>query len=832
MKWKETIDFSTLPTWEEFTKVLERRCQYLESIDPQESSTNKLSTTNHNKRNGSRHQPQKHTFMTQVKKNCIFCKRLDHWSSNCSQFRSMDSTSRFDTVKKLGACINCLSIGHNIANCTSKYRCKTCNLAHHTLLHRETPAVSTNSTVLSNPVNQAAVNTHMNNKSSSIILATAIILVSDSTGGKISIDVSGVGGQASNMKYEVSSTVRSRFNSHESSLNLLITNRISGYLPSKNIDVSGWDFPQIDMADEFFYKQQPIDLLLGTEYFFDVLCSGKISLGENMPTFQETKVGWIVTGRYTPNTKQSIAKCMVSYSEPNDLDEQIKFLWQMEEVSPPANKWTAEQQLCESHFVSNVETNSQGRIVVKLPFKEHFSALGSSYNTALKRFHLLERRLTRDTNLKTQYMQFMYEYEQMGHMSLISNPNINTPHYFTPHHCVLRPNSTSTKLRVVFDASAVTSTEKSLNDILLVGPTIQDELFLQVLRFRLYKYALTGDITKMYRMFLVHESDRPFQQILWRSSETQPVSVYQLNTITYGMSASPFLAIRSLHFLADKFEGSHQTGATIIRNHFYVDDMITGANTIDELIKIKNEVVYILSKGGLELAKIQSNHPDFLSDDISPKNMNMEKLQIRSALGISWDAVKDNFLFAAPHFGGLWEAAVKSAKGHLYRTLVGAKLTFEEVTTALIEVEAIMNSRPIAALSSDPNDIEALTPGHFLVNGPLNSLPERTIQCEDISFLERWRRISAAKQQFWHCWSEDYLNEMIQRKKWFKTASNLKPGTLVLIHEDNLAPLHWAMGRIIATIPGKDGKIRVADIKTAKGIIRRPIQKLAILVES
>ncbi|XP_065356280.1 uncharacterized protein LOC135950676 [Calliphora vicina] len=290
-----------------------------------------------------------------------------------------------------------------------------------------------------------------------------------------------------------------------------------------------------------------------------------------MPTFQETKVGWIVTGRYTPNTKQSIAKCMVSYSEPNDLDEQIQFLWHMEEVPPPANKWTAEQQLCESHFVTNVETNSQGRI-------------------------------------------FVYEYEQMGHMSLISNPNINTPHYFTPHHCVLRPNSTSTKLRVVFDASAVTSTEKSLNDILLVGPTIQDELFLQVLRFRLYKYALTGDITKMYRMFLVHESDRPFQQILWRSSETQAVSVYQLNTITYGVSASPFLAIRSLHFLADKFEGSHQTGGTIIRNHFYVDDMITGANTIDELIK--NEVVYILSKGGLELAKIQSNHPDFLSDDI------------------------------------------------------------------------------------------------------------------------------------------------------------------------------------------------------------------------
>ena len=111
----------------------------------------------------------------------------------------------------------------------------------------------------------------------------------------------------------------------------------------------------------------------------------------------------------------------------------------------------------------------------------------------------------------------------------------------------------------------------------------------------------------------------------------------------------------------------------------------------------------------------------------------------------------------APHFGGLWEAAVKAAKGLLLRTVGNANLTAEELSTMLVEVEAVLNSRPLTAQSSDPNDGEALTPGHFLIGEPLRALPADSSPDIASGCLRRWRHVSSLKQQFWRLWSRDYL---------------------------------------------------------------------------
>lgn len=111
-------------------------------------------------------------------------------------------------------------------------------------------------------------------------------------------------------------------------------------------------------------------------------------------------------------------------------------------------------------------------------------------------------------------MKFLTEYLALGHMSATNNEISKTPHYFIPHQCVLRPQSASTKLRVVFDASSKTTTQIVLNEILMVGPTVQEELY--SLRFQLHKYALTAVIKKMYRQIIVRVEYRNFQLILWR----------------------------------------------------------------------------------------------------------------------------------------------------------------------------------------------------------------------------------------------------------------------------------------------------------------------------
>ncbi|XP_065356183.1 uncharacterized protein LOC135950577 [Calliphora vicina] len=124
----------------------------------------------------------------------------------------------------------------------------------------------------------------------------------------------------------------------------------------------------------------------------------------------------------------------------------------------------------------------------------------------------------------------------------------------------------------------------------------------------------------------------------------------------------------------------------------------------------------------------------------------------------------------------------------------------------MIDIEAILNSRPISPLSSDPSDFEALTPGHFLIGAPLRSLPERDVPPIEINKLEYWARISAIKQQFWKKWSHDYINELQTRNKWTSTNSNICTGSLVIIKEDNLPPQRWLMGKIINIVRGRDDR--------------------------
>lgn len=174
--------------------------------------------------------------------------------------------------------------------------------------------------------------------------------------------------------------------------------------------------------------------------------------------------------------------------------------------------------------------------MVRLPFRDSTIELGESRQIAEKRLLSLERRFKGNDVLRERYIDFMREYIELGHMSLVSCQELanNQTVAYLPHHGVIRETSATTKLRVVFDASVKTSSGKSLNDNLLVGPTIQDTLLDILLRFRLHKIAFTADVQEMYRQIFVDPRDRDFQRILWRFSVDEPIQDYRLNTVIYG----------------------------------------------------------------------------------------------------------------------------------------------------------------------------------------------------------------------------------------------------------------------------------------------------------
>ncbi|XP_059047668.1 uncharacterized protein LOC131843091 [Achroia grisella] len=184
----------------------------------------------------------------------------------------------------------------------------------------------------------------------------------------------------------------------------------------------------------------------------------------------------------------------------------------------------------------------------------------------------------------------------------------------------------------------------------------------------------------------------------------------------------------------------------------------------------------------------------------------------------------------APHFGGLWESGVRSCKYHLRRVVGNCNLTFEEFTTVLTQIEAILNSRPLYPLSSDPNDFLPLTPSHFLIGRLLTAPPCKDLTSTPTHRLIRYDRIEQMRQHFWQRWSKEYVAELQTRTKWKLQQPDIRLNTLVLIKEENLPPLKWRLGRITRTFPGKDGICRVAEILTATGIIHRATSKICPLL--
>ncbi|XP_025996788.1 uncharacterized protein LOC113005428 [Solenopsis invicta] len=169
--------------------------------------------------------------------------------------------------------------------------------------------------------------------------------------------------------------------------------------------------------------------------------------------------------------------------------------------------------------------------------------------------------------MRTMYAEFLRQYEDLRHMSLAdpSPDRLASRTCYLPHHGVLRGASASTKLRVVFNGSSSLASGGSLNEHLLPRPNLLPALADVLLRWRTHRYVIASDIEKMFRQIQVHQADRDLQRILWPHNRTDDVREYQLNTVTYGLTCAPFLAIRTLRQLAVDEESAYPLEAATLR---------------------------------------------------------------------------------------------------------------------------------------------------------------------------------------------------------------------------------------------------------------------------
>ena len=387
----------------------------------------------------------------------------------------------------------------------------------------------------------------------------------------------------------IRATFYSTHNDFKRELNSLIVPKIAEDVLNETFPRELFNIPKnIQLADPRFHVPKAVDVLLASRTTLSVLSIGQIKLQHegSQIVLQKTTLGWIVAGGSDGFTTSVKSSCNVV-----KLDKLIERFWLIEDFDhEPLN---LVMMYTEQHYVDHTQREFSGKYVVCLPFSDSKFNLGESKMQALKRFYSLERKFESNPQLKIEYERVMEEYISLSHMTLCDDSDDG---YYLPHHAVIKTSSETTKVRVVFDASAKTSTGISLNGVLLVGPTIQNTIFEQILPFRTHLYVITADIEKMYRQILVHQDDRKFQKTFWYHQGK--IKTFQLNTVTFGMACAPFLAIRTLHQLTRDEAKNFPDASKLLLRDFYVDDFNSGANSIEEILNIRDEMIELLSRGG------------------------------------------------------------------------------------------------------------------------------------------------------------------------------------------------------------------------------------------
>ncbi|XP_065356265.1 uncharacterized protein LOC135950662 [Calliphora vicina] len=396
---------------------------------------------------------------------------------------------------------------------------------------------------------------------------------------------------------------------------------------SFNYDVQKWK--NFNLADPNFNKADRIDIVIGADLFSQILEDGVHR--EEKILGQNTKLGWILSGVIRVNHKSNTKSVATT---------NIERFWEIEEIEEENSQ--DEEDKCLKLYSETTRRDEDGKFIVRIPFLEDCE-LGDSYKRAMARLMSLERRLKENPLLKNEYCKIMEELLSMGHMKKV-DPSCNGK-YYLPHQAVVRESSLTTKVRVVFDASSKTTNGKSLNDILQVGPKLQKDIFDIITKWRSWKYVISSDVEKMFRQIKIDTPDQEYQYVLWRKNPSNPIEQYKLTTVTYGTSSAPFLAIRTLIEIANHCKDEDISSR--IKEDFYMDDLLTGADTIQDCMKIREAISNHLDKFGFHLRKWISNNGQIIKTDNFENNevLNIQEDACLKTLGLQWNPKTDNFTF-------------------------------------------------------------------------------------------------------------------------------------------------------------------------------------------
>ena len=637
---------------------------------------------------------------------CSLCAPEKHPFYLCPKWATFTVAQRISHIKERRLCNNCLSPGHIATNCKSTRSCRDCGQRHHTTIHQPQPVV---------PVNHAAsvgIGTGLLPTAQVLIIApngrelkaralldegSGLSIVSSRMAQLLDLPLTPQKLTLSVAQGEVTQPLRSSTSFTLSSVidrqvripcKAAVAATVTCDLPPLPIR-QGSDLAHImglPLADPDYHTPGRIDLLLGSPLLPHLMAHhlGKSGEKDEMVA-RHTPFGWVLGGPAQPLNSSTVVPTYhqtpiiqdaAPLTEDSRLDYFLQRMWKEQEPDEGISTPTDEDQQVELHYQSTTtylpETE---RYEVTLPKTDAISQLGSSRTQAISRF-LSNESSTKKRGINQQFQEGVSSYLELGHAEEVpAEDNPPQPHFYMPMHCVLKESSSSTKLRIVFDGSAVTSTGISLNQALFVGPTIQSTLSNILIRFRQYPVALNSDISKMYREIQLVPKDRDLHRFVWRENSASPIRDYRMCRVTFGVSASPFLAIRTLQQAADDHGEDYPEAALHIKESFYVDDFLGGANTPKEAVELHHQLIQVLKPANLHLRKWRSSskevtdaiHPDLLEvDPVKSSTASNERTQSK-ALGLKWDSQVDE-MSPAIHYSATYSTTKRGIVSDVSKT--------------------------------------------------------------------------------------------------------------------------------------------------------------------
>ena len=405
-------------------------------------------------------------------------------------------------------------------------------------------------------------------------------------------------------------------------------------------------FEALHLADDYMNNRQvTVDIIVGIDAYWNFVLPNQV-LQTGGLVAQESVFGWVLSGSWNACGNQKGVSTQLLCIGNNVSDSFLHKFWDLESIgisSVEASCDESTSSLTRQRFEETVKF-CDGRYEVALPWKSDVakSELQNNVKLAKKRLDNLCRRFEKDPCLKSDYDSVFIEYEQEGICEEVPPTELESIHptYYLPHRPVVRESSSSTKVRPVFDASAASYNGISLNDCLETGPPLNPDLVATLLRFRRWPIALTADITKAFLQIYVRKEDRDVHRFLWKPKDR--VRTMRFTRVPFGNKSSPFLLNATIKHHLNFCPQSEVVEE--LKENLYVDDWLTGAESINEGHAKFTEASFILSKAGMTLSKWTSSNK-YLMERFSDNSNLVSGNEAVKILGMQCSMIHDSFSF-------------------------------------------------------------------------------------------------------------------------------------------------------------------------------------------